>query len=179
MPIKCSNCGFDDNRDVARFCKQCGKSLTTSLPTPVPPQPLTRPGGAPPVPALPGGTPIASPQACRRPPQVEGRILYVDGPHKQKKGSVAGKFAVGLALSRISPFLGWLPFMTGMDVDVRYVRVLDLHSGQQRSVKIAGEPSGDVSIGDIVAFWGRYEGGTLDVQSAYNHSTGALIRLKR
>ena len=117
-------------------------------------------------------------QAWPNPPQVEGRVLYVDGPHKQKKGGLAGKCALGLLLSRISPFLGWLPFMSGMDVDVRYVRVLDLHTGQQRSVKMVGEPSSDVSVGDIVAFWGKDEDGTLDVQGAYNYNTDAEIRLK-
>ena len=174
MPIKCQNCGFDDNRDIARFCKQCGKPLAQP-----PSQSLVSRSVSPPARVLPGGGPVAPLRAWQELPQIEGRVVYVDGPHKQKKGGVAGKFALGLVLSRISPFLGWLPFVSGMDVDVRYVRVLDLHTGQQRSVKMVGEPSGDVSVGDIMAFWGRDEGGTLDVQTAYNYNTDADIRLKR
>ena len=40
MPIKCAHCGYDANRDQARFCRQCGKALQLQ----VPPQPLMPPG---------------------------------------------------------------------------------------------------------------------------------------
>ena len=178
MSIKCQNCGFDDNRDIARFCKQCGQPLTPPSPTPAPGQSLVPRGGSPPVLVPPGG-PIAPLRAWQEPPQVEGRVLYVDGPHKQKKGDLAGKITLGCLLSFITPFLGWLPFLSGIEIDVRYIRVLDVHTGQQRSVKMVGEPSSDISVGDVAAFWGKDEGGTLDVQGAYNYNTDAEIRLKR
>ena len=47
MPIKCPHCGYDANRDQARFCRQCGTPLTTSpvITRPqVQPQPLVPPG---------------------------------------------------------------------------------------------------------------------------------------
>jgi hypothetical protein len=109
---------------------------------------------------------------------VEGRVLDVDGPHKQKK-DMGGRFLLGFLLSLIQPFLGWMPFMGGTEVDVRYIRVLDVRTGQQRSLKMVGELSSGISVGDIAAFWGRDVGGTLDVQAAYNYNTGAEIRLKR
>jgi len=46
MPIKCSHCGYDANRDQACFCRQCGEPLTSlpvTTPSQVPPQPLVRP----------------------------------------------------------------------------------------------------------------------------------------
>ena len=174
MPVKCQNCGFDDNRGIAGFCRQCGKPLVRA-----PGQSLVPRSGSPAVLVPPSGGPIVPLRAWQDPPQVEGRVLYVDGPHKQKKENLAGKFALGFVLSRITPFLGWLPFMSGMDIDVRYIRVLDTYNGQQRSVKMVGEPSSDVSVGDIVAFWGRDEGGTLNVQVAYNYNTDAEIQLMR
>jgi hypothetical protein len=177
--IKCLSCGFDDNRDIAHFCRQCGEPLTASPPAPTPSHSAALQIASSPPPMLTVSGPPAQQPAWKHPPQVEGRILHVDGPHKGEKGGLAGRFALGLALSRISPFLGWLPFMARTDLDVRYVRVLDAHSGQQRSVKMVGEPSSDVDVGDMVAFWGKDEEGALKMQSAYNHNTGALIRLKR
>lgn len=61
MPIKCPHCGYDANRDKARFCRQCGQRL----PSPQLPQRSQRPvrrGGGP---TQPPGLP--QPQAPRRP----------------------------------------------------------------------------------------------------------------
>ena len=41
---------------------------------------------------VPTGGPIAPLRTWQEPPQVEGRVLYVDGPHKQKKGDLYMRF---------------------------------------------------------------------------------------
>lgn len=33
MSIKCTHCGYDSNRDQDRFCRQCGKSLQSQMPS--------------------------------------------------------------------------------------------------------------------------------------------------
>jgi hypothetical protein len=44
---------------------------------------------------------------------------------------------------------------------------------------MVGDPSSNIAVGDRAAFWGKDEGGTLDVQRAYDYDTGAEITLKR
>jgi hypothetical protein len=111
-------------------------------------------------------------------PALEGRILHVDGPHKEQKGSAAGTAVAAGCLAIIATPLMFIPFLFNRDVSVYYLRVEDLHSGQHHSAKIRGEPSGMVSQGDVVAFWGRVDGGTLLVNKAYNYNTDAFVKVK-
>lgn len=191
MAIKCSNCGAD-NRDAARFCSVCGDKLT-QLPAPPkqkpqvwpPPQapshprphqpPAQRPQAQP---MMPQGAPLGFPKDwSRKQPRIEGKILHIDAP-VQEKGSIAGKVMVAGCLALIAPILAFLPFAGGTQVTVRYMRVEDWQTGQQRSVKMRGEPSGIVSVGDWLAVWGKEDGGNIVMNVAYNYTTDAEIRLK-
>jgi len=193
MTVKCSNCGAD-NRDAARYCGVCGSKITlpaapqppvwTPLPAPPPGTPAPSVPGqiAPyqpqPQPAAPYGQPAGFPKLWKGPqPRIEGRVVHVEAP-VQEKGSVAGKVVVAGCLAIIAPILAFLPFVGGTQVTVRYLRVEDYQTGQQRSVKMRGEPSGIISVGDWLAIWGKQEGGNIVMSLAFNYTTDAEIRLK-
>lgn len=193
MAVKCSNCGAD-NRDTASFCAVCGSKLTL-LPAPPKPQVWTPPSPPPaplapgspgqlpayppqPQPVAPHGAPAGFPKVwTRAQPRIEGRVMHVEAP-VQEKGSVAGKVVVAGCLALIAPILAFLPFAQGTQVTVRYMRVEDWQTGQQRSVKMRGEPSGIISVGDWLAIWGKEQGGNIVMSVAFNYTTDAEIRLK-
>ena len=77
-----------------------------------------------------------------------------------------------------APVLAFIPFIQGAQITVRYVRVEDCHTGYQRSVKMRGDPSGIISVGDWLAIWGKEEGGNIVMRVALNYTTDAEIRLK-
>jgi hypothetical protein len=190
MGTRCPNCGYE-TRAQAKFCNTCGQQLQVLAPpkpqrlpqislAPSPPPaagPLV-PSAAPPpaYPPAPGavGLPL---KKWDQVPQVEGKVLHVDGPHKEK-GSVAGKMLAAGCLVLIAPYLAWLPFVSGTEITVRYLRIEDVHTGQQWSAKMCREPSGNISIGDMIAVWGKVKGGNLLMTVAYNYQTNAEIRLK-
>jgi hypothetical protein len=64
------------------------------------------------------------------------------------------------------------------EVPVRFLRVQDVHTGRQVSAKMIGDPSGAITVGDVVAVWGVQTDGDLVVQAAYNYTTDVPIRLK-
>ncbi|MFB0537523.1 MAG: zinc ribbon domain-containing protein [Anaerolineae bacterium] len=190
MGTRCPNCGYE-NRAQAKFCSTCGQRLQMLAPPRLPRlphmplAPSPPPAAGPLVPSV--APPPAYPPAPRavglslktwdRPPQVEGKVLHIDGPHKEK-GPVAGKMLAAGCLVLIAPYIAWLPFVSGTEFTVRYLRVEDVHSGQQWSVKMCGEPSGNISIGDMIAVWGKIKGGNLLMKEAYNYQINAEIRLK-
>jgi len=113
------------------------------------------------------------------PPQVEGRIVDVTAPTMEKKDNMGGKVAAAVGLAIIAAPLAWIPFaMDRNEVPVRFMRIQDAHTGRQVSIKMIGDPSGAIAVGDVVAVWGVQAQGDLVMQAAYNYTTGAQIRLK-
>jgi len=113
-----------------------------------------------------------------RQPALEGKVVFIDGPHKEQRGSLGTSIAAAGCLAIIATPLAFIPLLMNRDVSVYYLRLEDAHTGQQRAAKIRGEPSGMVSQGDVVALWGRVEGGSLVVRSAYNYCTDSFMRIK-
>ena len=193
MAIKCSHCGAD-NRDTARFCTVCGAKLI--LPAPVKPQvwtpslqpPGVSPPGSPghvvpylpqPQPLSPYGPPPGFPKLWTgAQPLTEGKVVHIDAP-VQEKGSVASKVAAAGCLALIAPVLAFIPFIHGAQITVRYLRVEDWQTGQQRSVKMRGEPSGIINVGDWLAIWGKEQSGNVIMTVAFNYTTDAEIRVKK
>ena len=193
MTIKCSNCGAD-NRDGAKFCSVCGNRLTQLAPQQ--PQVWTPPSPSPgmPAPYSPGQVPAHSPQ--RQPvaphgaplgfpkvwtgdqPLIEGKVVHVDAP-VQEKGPIGGKVVAAGCLALIAPVLAFIPFIQGAQITVRYMRLEDWQTGQQRSVKMRGEPAGIISVGDWLAIWGKDKGGNIVMNVAFNYTTDAEIRVKK
>jgi hypothetical protein len=114
-----------------------------------------------------------------RPPQVEGKVADVQGPVMERKSNIAGKVAAAVGLALIAAPLAWIPFaIDRQEVPVRFLRIQDLHTGRQVSVKMIGDPSGAIAVGDVVAVWAVQADGDLVMQAAYNYTTDAQIRLK-
>lgn len=191
--IKCPNCGAD-NRDTAKHCKICGGKLLLPV-VPKPPTVLSplSPAGPPapggpagglvpavsPVPASPFAAPVGFPKNWKPPlPLVEGRIVHMDQP-VQEQTPIGGRLLVTAALVLIKPVLAILaPSIFPATKTVRYLRVEDWQTGRQRSVKMRGDPSGIISVGDWVAVWGKEEGGNIIMRAAYNYTTDAEISVK-
>jgi len=112
------------------------------------------------------------------PPQVEGEVRHVDGPHQEKKGGLAGKACLAVLLAWVYPVLAFLPFLKGSEITVRYLRVEDVGSGEQWGVTMRGDPSSNVAIGDLIAVWGKRQGRNVIMQASYNYTTDSEIRLK-
>jgi hypothetical protein len=113
------------------------------------------------------------------PPQVEGKVMDVQGPVMERRSNIAGKVAAAVGLALIAAPLAWIPFaIDRQEVPVRFLRIRDLHTGRQVSVKMIGDPSGAVTVGDVVAAWAVQADGDLVVQAAYNYTTDVQIRLK-
>jgi len=137
---------------------------------------------------LPGPSPLLSPaqediQTRLRqwdpPPQAEGRVVDVQGPVMEKKGDIGGKVAMAVGLALIAAPLAWLPFAADRnEVAVRYLRVEDLHTGHVVSVKMIGDPSGTIAVGDTIAIWGAEHAGNLFMRAAFNYTTNAEVRLR-
>lgn len=113
----------------------------------------------------------------------------VDGPHMEERDPDVGAMILKILLGIILlPIIIWKPsiltiFVYGNKdnkVPTRYLRVNDVLSGQERLVQMKGEPErGMLSQGDIAAFWGRWEGGTLKMERGYNHRLSTDVHLKR
>ena len=188
---RCTNCGAH-NRDTAKFCAVCGKQLSATVPavprvpTPIsPPHWLSSGQGAGPVPihsAQPGvaqGAPLGFPKIWSgAQPRVEGKVVHVEAPI-QERAPIIGKVAAAGILALIAPILAFLPFARGAQITVRYIRIEDAQTGQQRSVKIQGEPSGIISVGDWAAIWGKSQSGNIIMNRAFNYTTDAEIGLKK
>jgi len=109
---------------------------------------------------------------------VEGKVVHIEAP-VQERGPIAGKVAVAGCLALIAPVLAFIPFIRGAQITVRYLRVEDWQTGQQRSVKMRGEPSGIISVGDWLAIWGKEERGNIIMRVAFNYTTDAEIRVRK
>lgn len=137
---------------------------------------------------LPGASPLLAPvqpdagislRDWNPPPQTEGKVLDVQGPIMEKKSDIGGKVALAIGLALIAAPLAWLPFAADRnEIAVRYLRIEDLHTGRIVSVKMVGDPSGTIAVGDTLAIWGVEEGGNLFVRTAFNYTTNAEVRLR-
>ena len=137
---------------------------------------------------LPGASPLLSPVQTHAGvslrewdplPQAEGRVLDVQGPIMEKKSDVGTKVALAVGLALIAAPLAWLPFAADRnEIAVRYLRIEDLHTGRIVSVKMIGDPSGTVAVGDTLAIWGVEDGGNLFMRAAFNYTTNAEVRLR-
>ena len=157
-----------------------------------PAQPAAPPAPAPmaqPFPAQipqPGPQPIpaSAPDWGKRSPQLEGRILHMDGPHQEKLSMIGPMAVTGClallftgCLAPLAP-LAFLPMFGRREVTVYYLRIQETQSGATRAAKIRGDTSTQISQGDTVALWGRWDGGTLLVKKAYNYNTNAYLKVK-
>jgi len=112
----------------------------------------------------------------KKAPQLEGTVVDIDGPYMEKRKGL-WLWATLAALLKAT-FLGFLLMGRGMEVPVRYLRVEEFGTGLHRGVKMKGEPTAMITLGDMVAFWGKWEGGNLHMKKAYNHQTGSEVALK-
>jgi hypothetical protein len=128
-------------------------------------------------------------------PKLEGHILMVDGPHMEQPDIDWGGliFRVGMGLFLLPFFIAffiWQPSLAltfllyGMrsggtpQVPARYLRVQDV-SGRQHIVKMKGDIMwGMLSHGDDAQFWGRWQGGNLVMDRAFNKATNSQVMLK-
>jgi hypothetical protein len=114
-----------------------------------------------------------------RAPQAEGRVLDAGARFMEKKDNIGGKVALAVGLAMVAAPLAWIPFaMDRNEVPVQPLRIHDVHTGRQISVKMIGDPSGNIAVGDVVAVWGAPSNGDLVMQAAYNYTTGSQIHLK-
>lgn len=112
-------------------------------------------------------------------PQVEGKILDIQGPFMEKKGKMGGKVLAAIGLAMVAAPLAWLPFAADRnEIAVRFLRVQDVHTQRQISVKMLGDPTGAVQLGDVVAVWGKRAGGDLIVHMLYNYMTQTHIQCR-
>jgi hypothetical protein len=125
-----------------------------------------------------------------KPPILEGQILVVDGPHAEAPDiDWAGLILRGIGGLILLPLACWqpalvIPFLLyglgqrNPQVPTRYLRVED-QAGKQYVVRMKGDPQrGMLSQGDQAAFWGRWEGGNLSMERAWNQKTNSEVRLK-
>lgn len=193
MTIRCPQCGAD-NRDSAKFCGVCGERLAQIIPTqPLQPTilspisqvsssgasrpPATSPT-SPPIPAA-GASPLGIPLRAWDPaPQAEGRVVFASDKNREQKGGLVLKTVLAAMLGLIHVVLAWLPFVGGSELNVRDLRVHDVHSGRVIHIKVRGDPTGSIELGDTVAVWGKWDGGNLAMGSAYNYTTNSTIKLK-
>jgi len=120
-------------------------------------------------------------------PQVHGQVVHVDGPHMEERDFNFGLFLLQATLWLfLFPILIWKPGIASLilmgrkdnKVSTRSVRVRD-STGQETSVRMKGDIlRGTIGMGDMVSFWGRWEGGTLHMQAAFNHKLNADVRLR-
>jgi hypothetical protein len=144
--------------------------------TAVPPSPW---GGPSPLTAPPPDELEVALRTWDKAPQAEGKVLDVTTPVMEKKGNMGGKVAAAVGLALIAAPLAWIPFAIDRnEVPVRFLRIQDTHTRRQVSVKMIGDPSGAITVGDVVAVWGVQADGDLVMQAAYNYTTGAEIRLR-
>ena len=127
-------------------------------------------------------------------PSLDGHILLVDGPHPEQPDiDWAGLLLrgwIGLMLSPIVILLFFLQpaliipfFLYGRgqrdpQVPARFLRVED-RTGKTHIVKMKGDINeGMLSQGDDASFWGKWKGGTLLMDRAWNQTANSQVGLK-
>ncbi len=151
-------------------------------PAPAPAPPASPQWGPQPIPQH---VPAAAPDWGKRPPQLEGRVVHTDGPHQEKLSMLGPMAATGCmallftgCLAPLAP-LAFLPMFGRREMTVYHLRIEESQSGAHRAVLLRGDPMSQISQGDTVAFWGRWDQGTLFTQKAYNYNTGAYVKVKK
>lgn len=200
---RCSNCGYDQVRDGANFCPVCRavqsppqpqaiqapnvphgsiQQAPPFTPAPVPPTsvaPVSNQGRV-----IPSGQGAAGPifalKPWKKPPQAEGVVHFMDGPHQHNRRDLPVRAAAGAMLGVfVAPVLVFLPFLGGTKVDVRFVRVHDTQTGHEMEIRLVGDLTSTIQLGDTVAIWAKSDRGTWDMVAAYNYNTDSEIRLRR
>ena len=198
MPVtKCPNCGF---RMLSK-CPNCGYAMTQPLNTGGAPQtmassgssstpstfgeqssimPSFSPGSVVPITSSgTSATPLSAlgalpPYMPTYPPELEGHVAIPPNSFRGVYTPVhwAVKFNhPGLRRRGGHPKPNW-------ETNITSVRVRR-QDGAEREARLEGNiVGGSISLGDPVSIWGKDVSGTLIVQRAYNHSTGAEIRLR-
>jgi hypothetical protein len=166
----------------ASFTFQSMAAGPAAPPVPAPLPPSAAPWVPENIPLAPA--PPAAPDWGRRQPQLEGKVIHMAGPHQEKLSLWAPMATTGClallftgCLAPLAP-LAFLPMFSQREITVYHLRVQESQSGMQRAVKIRGDTSTQISQGDEAAFWGKWDGGTLLVKKAYNHHTGAYLKVK-
>ena len=130
---------------------------------------------------------IAAGSGRRSSGDIEGHVLFVDGPHMEDPDvTPLGCLWRTFTSMLIFPLLirqpgGLIAYLMGRreeKIPVRYVRVSD-HGGQVRVARLKGElVAGMISQGDEVAFRGSWDGGTLRVTDGMNFTANTQISLR-
>lgn len=119
-----------------------------------------------------------SPPHYKKAPQLSGRVAHIDGPvDEEPDPEWAGAILRLMGCLFILPFICWNPmviipfFLYGQRsnrMPTRYWRV-ETGPGEEFVVKGKGDlVTGHINLGDECDFWGRFDGGTLVMQRAYN-----------
>jgi len=151
------------------------------VPAAIPPHPIVAAPVGVPSPLLAPPPDMADIQLnqWKKAPQVEGKILDIQGPFMEKKGKMGGKILAAIGLAMVAAPLAWLPFAADRnEIAVRFLRIQDVHTQRQVSVKMLGDPTGAVQLGDVIAVWGKRAGGDLIVQMLYNYMTQTHIQCR-
>jgi len=134
-----------------------------------------QPAGAPGLPAKP------APQLNnwgKRPPQTEGLVLSVQGPITVEKDGKVGKALLSVGLGLISPALAFIPFAAGKNqiviTNLRLERYPPDPNWPQVAVTTVGDPTSILERGDLVAVWGKDQGGTIYASQVFNYMTQSL-----
>lgn len=121
----------------------------------------------------------ASKSTFKTPPDLEGKVVYIDGPHRIEKDKnlimqILGATVLGL-LTR--GYLTGLPFWNRQELMVWYFRVEELTSGRLTSVVMSSKrPIATIALGDQVSIWGKFVDGNLILDSAYIHGQNCWIK---
>src|SRR5947209_1113239 len=195
---KCPNCGYDFSgvggpsaivpSTMGGQTTSPGSSKSSSRPLPVPaptPPPRPVPAGSSPLPGPTASSPLPVPSGSSSlfgplpahmpptPPDLEGTISSHPVTHR-------GVFTpTDWSLRLMRPKLsrgGRTDPRSETTITTIRVRRTD---GTQREARLEGDLVGaGTGLGDEVSLWGRDSSGTLVVKRAYNHTTGAEIRIR-
>jgi hypothetical protein len=106
-------------------------------------------------------------------------VVFTSPRSSEQKSDLLLKAFLAVVLGLIHAVLTMLPFTKRSEVSIRDVRVKDAKTGQVVNVRLRGEPTSSIALGDTVAVWGRWDDGTLAMRTAYNYTTDSPVRLRK
>ena len=161
-----------------------GTTFTLDLPGVTPVSNLSAPVLVQPAPMIQSGPAAQSPRGgwrvWKRQPAAEGYVQHISERYMVKKDDLLKKGFAAAALGLlVSPGLAFLPFIQGSDIPGRDIRIEDHRSGHLVDVKVLGEITGNINLGDAIAVWGTSKGRVLLMQAAYNYETDSSFQIKK
>lgn len=119
----------------------------------------------------------------KKAPFIEGVVRDITQPRPVEKGfgdQVRRGLLIG-GLAAMSPFLGYAgaAMMGKGEITERDVRIEDRHSAKLKDIKIVGELTANVQLGDHIAVWVKQHKHMLLLTKAYNYETDTEIQLKK